>query len=454
MSGFARMLNLGTRAGPLLGGKAAAGVISLGYLALATRALGPHDYGVLILLHAYVLTVDAALNLQCWQVMVRRGGPGGAGAARLVGPLGRLELACGALAVCAAAALAPVAGKALGWSAEVIALAAPYSLAVLANTRSIAGGYLQAAGRFDLLGVHNAVSPLVRLAGAAAAAAFGWGLPGFLAAWLLAALAEWLAMWTMALAVLYRREGGLRLGGSLRAVLGAAPGTGRYMLACKADAAYVQFAPQLVPLCIGLVLGPAAAGLYAIAHRTCVAIALPAQLIAQAAFSDFVGRPGTPGARLARLAAPGVVLALLAAAVFAAPVLAFSGAITSTVGGAAFASAGVLLIWLALARVIAAVSPILSAALAANGRADLSVAANFGATLLALPALPLMLQAWGPLGAGPHALLQAAVCVAVLLALTLRRPKRRHDEDQMFPRSLAEGGPGKMAHQVSEGAPT
>lgn len=445
MSRLGKVLGLGARAGPLLGGKAAAGVISLAYLALATRALGPHGYGVLILLHAYVLAVDAALNLQCWQVMVRRGGAGGAGAARLVGPLGRLELAFGVLAVCAAAALAPVAGRALGWSAEVIALAAPYSLAALANARSIAGGYLQAVGRFDLLGLHNAVSPLVRLAGAGLAAFFGWGLTGFLAAWLLAALVEWLSMWAMALVVLSRREGGLRLGGSVSAALRGEPGMGRYMLACKADAAYLQFAPQLVPLCIGLVLGPAAAGLYAIAHRTCVAIALPAQLIAQAAFSDFVGRRAEPGTRLARMAAPGLALALFAAVVFAAPVLAFSGAITSTVGGAAFSSAGALLVWLALARVISVASPVLSAALAADGRADLSVAANFGATLLALPVLILTLQAWGPLGAGPHALLQASLCVAALLCLTLRRRARRPDANQMFPRGPAEGGGCKLA---------
>ena len=411
---FDRVLRLGARAGPLLGGKAAAGVISLAYLVIAARALGPHDYGVLVLLHAYVLTVDAALNLQCWQVVVRLGGVGGAVAARLLGPLGRVELVGGALAVCVAAALAPAAGKALGWSAEVIALAGPYSLAALANARSIAGGYLQAVGRFDLLGAHNALSPFVRLVGAALAATCGWGLPGFLAAWLVAALIEWLSMWVAALIVLRRREPEVRLGGSLRALAREHPGLARYMAACKADAAYVQFAPQIVPLCVGLVLGPVAAGVYAIAQRACVVIAQPAQLIAQATFSDFIER----GERLGRVARLGLALALGAALVFAAPVLAFAGGITSAIGGAAFASAGALLVWLTLARVLSALGPVLSTALAASGRADLSVAANLGATLVALPALPPLLRAWGPLGAGPYVLLQTILCVGALVALT------------------------------------
>jgi O-antigen/teichoic acid export membrane protein len=418
------VLRLAARAGPLLGGKAAAGAISLAYLAVAARALGPHDYGVLVLLHAYVLAVDAALNLQAWQVMVRYGGTDGADAARLVGPLGRLEFVAGAAAVCVAAALAPAAGAALGWPAEVVALAGPYSLAALANARSIAGGYLQAAGRFDLLGAHHAVSPLVRLAGAVAAAAAGWGLAGFLAAWLAAALAEWLSMWAAALLVLRRREAAVfpasPSGGSLAALARARPGIGRYMLACKADAAYVQFAPQIAPLCIGLVLGPAAAGVYAIAHRACAVIAQPAQLVAQAAFSDLVGRPAAPGGRLARLALPGLGLAAGAALLFAVPVLVFPTALAAALGGAAFAAAGALLVWLALARVLAAACPVLGAALAASGRAELSAAANFGAALAALPALPPMLRAWGPLGAGPHALLQAALCAGALLALTLR----------------------------------
>ena len=43
--------------GKLMGGKAVAGLVSLAYMVIALRALGVRDYGVLILVHTYTITV-------------------------------------------------------------------------------------------------------------------------------------------------------------------------------------------------------------------------------------------------------------------------------------------------------------------------------------------------------------------------------------------------------------
>ena len=59
--------------GLVLGGKAGAGIMSLGYLLLATRYLGPKDYGVLVLVHAYVTTVCVVIEFPSWQAIVRYG---------------------------------------------------------------------------------------------------------------------------------------------------------------------------------------------------------------------------------------------------------------------------------------------------------------------------------------------------------------------------------------------
>ena len=59
--------------GRLLGGKAGAGVISLAYLAIGARALGRDDYGVLILVHTYVMTVAGIIEFPGWHAVVRYG---------------------------------------------------------------------------------------------------------------------------------------------------------------------------------------------------------------------------------------------------------------------------------------------------------------------------------------------------------------------------------------------
>lgn len=152
----------------LLSGKAGAGVISLVYIALAAHALGPTDYGILILVHTYVLTVGGVIEFPGWHAVVRYGAQALLAGdeqrlARLLKFAAALELACGVVAVVIAALLAPWIGAKLGWSQRAIELSLPYSLAVLATVRATAAGYLQVTGRFGLLGAHSLVPPIVRL---------------------------------------------------------------------------------------------------------------------------------------------------------------------------------------------------------------------------------------------------------------------------------------------------
>ncbi|MET0376673.1 MAG: lipopolysaccharide biosynthesis protein, partial [Rhizorhabdus sp.] len=59
--------------GRLLGGKAAAGIVSLVYMVIAARALGPRDYGVLVLVHGFAMTVGGIVEFPGWHAIVRYG---------------------------------------------------------------------------------------------------------------------------------------------------------------------------------------------------------------------------------------------------------------------------------------------------------------------------------------------------------------------------------------------
>lgn len=406
----------------LIGGKAAAGLIGLAYMLIAARGLGPRDYGVLVLVHGFAMTIGGIVEFPGWHAIVRYGAQARSQhdmprLARLLRFAGLIEALGGLGAVVVAAVLGRLIGARLGWSPVAVAFAVPYSLAVLASIRATPAGYLQLAGRFDLLAAHNLVAPLVRLGGAIVAGVGHAGLHGFLVAWLVAALAEWAAMWGLGIHAARRTLHGTRLLGGLGGVRAANPGIWRFMLAANADVTLAELSGRVAPLVIGWMLGPVAVGLFAVAQRATVVIAQPAQMLGQAAYAELAGlvAAGGHGAPLRRAVGRCLAAALAAGLPVVALLMLFGRGVAVLLGGQAYAGAAGLIAWLAGARVILLAGPPASAALIALGRPGLSVAANLAANLALLPLLPLLLGRFGMAGAGWQAVLQALVAAALLL---------------------------------------
>ena len=415
----------------LLSGKAAAALLGLAYMVIATRALGPIDYGILVLVHGFAMTIGGIVEFPGWHAIVRYGAQALAEddhprMMRLLRFAGLVEGAGGLASVVAAAILAPLIGPALGWSPTAIAFALPYSFAVLASIRATPAGYLQLLGRFDLLGLHNIVAPAVRLIGAGLVAWLGFGLKGFLVAWLIAALAEWSAMWLLGIIAIRRTLRDPVLLGSVRGAIAENPGLWRFMLAANADVTLTELAARIAPLFVGWILGPAAAGLYAVAQRATVVIQQPAQIMGQAAYAELArliaGGGSGAALRTALLRCAGVAFAV------AAPVLIilmlFGRQIAVALGGHAFAGAAGLILLLAIARTAWLVAPPASSALTALGRPTLSVAANLAINLGLLPLLPLMMLVFGLNGSGWHAIIQGAGASIVLLLMVFHQTRK------------------------------
>jgi O-antigen/teichoic acid export membrane protein len=331
-------------------------------------------------------------------------------------------LAGGVAAVISAAVLGPLLGPRLGWSTEAQALAIPYSLAVLATVRATPGGYLQILRRFDILGAHNVVTPIMRLIGTLFVVAFGWGLTGFLIAWLIAALVEGVSLWVAGVYFARRHLGEEKLLGALTDARQENEGLGRFMVTANADIMLGDLVSRVTPLIMGWVLGPVAAGLYSIAHRTTIVIAQPAQILGQAAYAELARlvASGSPGVAVRHALVRCVGIALLSALPVLIILAFFSKQITILIAGAAFAGAAPVMIWLAVARVIALIAPPTSAALIALGRPGLSVTSNLLTSLGLLPLLPLLAGTWGLAGAGMHALIQS-IAASLLLSAFLWR---------------------------------
>ncbi|WP_150293147.1 lipopolysaccharide biosynthesis protein [Sphingobium estronivorans] len=414
--------------GLVLGGKAGAGLISLAYLILAARALGPRDYGILVLVHGYVTAVVGIVEFPAWQAIVRYGAEACAEdaphrLARLLRFGTTVELLGGAAAIVAAMALAPFVGPHLGWPPETVAFAIPYSFAVLGSVRSAPAGYLQLIDRFDLIGLHNMVQPLVRLIGATLAWWLGWGLKGFLCAWLAAALAEFAVLWGMGLICALNRLGPALRRPEAGSAVQDNPGIWRFLVASNADVTLSELAGRIAPLIVGWILGPAMAGLFAVAQRATVIIAQPAQILGNTAYAELARMvaAGQGGAPLRRTLIRVIGIALAAAAPVVIIAALFPTPIVTLLAGPAFKAAGGVTVVLIAARMIAVVGPPCSAALSAMGFPALSMSANLFASLIFLPALPFLLHQWGLMGAGAQAVGQALLASTLLAGLVWRR---------------------------------
>jgi O-antigen/teichoic acid export membrane protein len=201
------------------------------------------------------------------------------------------------------------------------------------------------------------------------------------------------------------------------------------MVTANADITLGDLVTRVTPLVMGWVLGPVAAGLYSIAHRTTVVIAQPAQILGQAAYAELAKLVADGGSghdiRHALLRCIGI--SLLAALPLVLILAIFSKEITILIAGDAFAAAAGVMIWLAVARVIAMVGPPTSAALIALGRPGLSVTANIVTSIGLLPLLPILTRYWGLPGAGLHAVIQAISVSALLGAFLWHITQQRLD---------------------------
>lgn len=422
--GIAKNLSL------LLGGKSVAAVVSFVYILIVTRALGPEGFGVLVLVHGWAVTVGGIVAFSGWHGIVRYGAQAleGGDTARLV-RLARfmtlVELGCGLAAMAVAAGFAGVAAERLGIPPDLVPLMRIYALAILANMLTTPLGMLQLAGRFDRLAIHPAISPALRLIGTLGVWFADGGLRDYLIVWLVTQIAEGVAMWVLAWPVFRAMRRDEPLAGPVAGTVRENPGLVRFLATANADLTLRDIAPKAVPLIVGAMLGPAAAGIYSLAVRAASILQQPAVQLAQASYpviARMLAAGEVAGATRLSWRTSGVVIALSTPIVV---LLAFfSRQILELMGGAGFGAGAFLFVLLMVGRVGALGAVPLSSLLIALGRTTASILVNVGVNLVSLPLLVLLLHRIGLEGAGWYGAVTGLATLAILaLVLGLGKAK-------------------------------
>lgn len=201
-----------SNAGLMVGSKALAAFFGLLALVIASKSLTIAALGVILFLHAYHLLFAQLATFQAWQTIIRFGmddiqNEDASSLAKLIKFGFKLDLISAVVAFSAAIALFPVfillQDKFPAVFDELPAdldmrslypLAILYCSILLIRVRGSSIGVFRLFDRFDVLAWHGVIMTGVRLIGVIIAALMGAGLEGYLLAWFIGSLVDYLAL--------------------------------------------------------------------------------------------------------------------------------------------------------------------------------------------------------------------------------------------------------------------
>ncbi len=329
--------------GVVLRGRGIAALLTLSATALMANALSATEFGLVILLHTYVLAVRGILNFRTYEAVVRFGVPlheNGDNAAlkRLLSRTTRIDLAAGLGATLAGIVAAGMAGSFLHWDQHMISLAGLYSLVMLSSVINTPNGILRLYDRFDALSVFYTVGPTVRITGVAIAWILDAGMQTFVAIWAAAFVIEngWLFIRGH---LEYKKQTARWLWRAVQAEpVGQRETRGsrqefRHFIAVVYWQTNIDLLPKhLSVLLAGNLLGPASAGMFRLARDFSSVLSKPAMMLREVMFPDLARmlHSGTSGFselgfRAVKVAAGAGLLLVVLSIPLAEPVLGLIG---------------------------------------------------------------------------------------------------------------------------------
>ncbi len=279
--------------GVVIRGRALAGVFSVAATGLMANALPAAEFGLVVLIHTYVLVIRGALNFRTFEAVVRFGIPlndssDTDGLRSLLRSTMLVDYSAGTLAMLVSMAGASLAALFLQWDSETVYWAMGYSLVILATANGTPNGILRVYDRFDALGIQYAVAPALRFV-----------LIG-IAWWMNAPMEVFIVAWGSAFAIghFYMSVRGFI---ELKKHVKTRLWTGfRWSDLTRRESDFWKFVGvvywqtniDLLPkhvsvLLAGGLLGPAAAGLFRLARELSTILAQPAMVLREVLFPDF-----------------------------------------------------------------------------------------------------------------------------------------------------------------------
>ena len=278
--------------GVVLRGRGIAAVLTLSATALMANTLAAAEFGLVILLHTYVLAVRGILNFRTYEAIVRFGVPlhengDDEGLKKLFRTTTFIDLVSGIAATLLGVAAASVAGDFLHWDQQMVSLAGLYSLVMLTTVINTPNGILRLYDRFDALSVFYTVGPTIRITGVLIAWYLNAEMNVFVAIWATAFVLEncWLII-RGHLELKKHISSSLWKGTNWQGIKDTSREFRKFIMVVYWQTNIDLLPKHLSVLLAGSLLGPAAAGMFRLARDFSSVLSKPAMMLREVLFPD------------------------------------------------------------------------------------------------------------------------------------------------------------------------
>ncbi len=324
--------------GVVLRGRGIAAVFNLIALALMANALTPETFGLVVLLHTYVLAIRGFLNFRTFEAIVKFGVPlhesgDNDGLRKLLRVTTSVDLTASLAATLLGVAGASIAGKFLHWDAQMVALCALYSFTMLTTATGTPNGVLRLYDRFDVLSFWYTISPAIRLTGVVIAWWSGADMFVFVGIWAAAFVFENIWIYLRGHREIHKHMSeSIWRGFRFRDLLETSAEF-RHFLGVIYWQTNVDLLPKhLAVLLAGSLLGPAGAGMFRLANDFSTVLSKPGLMLREVLFPDLsrilhnnAAGFHELGYKAVRVAGAAGLLLVLLSIPFGAPVLGIIG---------------------------------------------------------------------------------------------------------------------------------
>jgi O-antigen/teichoic acid export membrane protein len=410
----------------LASGKGVGAVLSLFYLAIVTRTLGPADFGRWALIVSAATAINTIVGFNFWQVVVKYGQPyvrdrDGGAMGRLLAFCSAVDLAAGLLG-CAIAALSTlVLGRAIGIPDRLAMQAFCFAAVMMLTIRSTPMGVLRLLNRFDTGAVSETMIPIVRMAGSVIVLFTQPSIAAFLLAWAAAEIICAIAYWIFAWRAVHQDLGALSFRQFWRPwkEIEGLPG---FMFITNIGSTLAAFAAQAPVLMVGAFAGPVGAGFYRLGAQLAQAMTKMSGLFSRSLYSELAHVHANHGRdELRALFRKTCLITLGAALVSALAILFAGGPLLLAMSGHAYAAAFPILAILGIGSAIGLAGVGFEPLLLATNGAKRSLNLRILTTILLFGALAALLPAYGAIGAAWAVLIMAVANFLLLGEATYRQ---------------------------------
>ncbi len=256
----------------LLTGTSATVALSLVSIALAARALGPDQYGVLALIITLGQASERLLSFQSWQPLIRYGATLDSDSERddlrSLFKFGLLLDGLGSAAAWVVASVCAIGAHyvlRIPWSSTGMALIYVFSL--LFNLNGTATAIFRLSGRFRIVAHLQVLNAALRLGASGLVFMMGGGLIGFVLVWTATQISGSLLNIGFGLRLLSSRDIHRVLSANITEMTKRFPDLWRFTWGANVSLTIWASAQQLDTLIVGWLADPASAGMFHIAKR-------------------------------------------------------------------------------------------------------------------------------------------------------------------------------------------